>query len=156
MYRRSTGEHVATIDGQYQPHELAAACATLGSRYNTALIAVERNNHGHSVLQCLERELSYPRIYEHDDKKPGWPTNAVTRPTMLDDLEAAHTSGLFRSPDRAVLTQFRHFVVNERGKPEAANGEHDDLVMAAAIGWAVRQRPVFHYGNAPQEFAALL
>ncbi len=141
MRIRETGEHVATISGQYTPWELARACAELGRKYNTALVAVERNNHGHAVLQALEREERYPNIYQHDDDKPGWPTNAVTRPTMLDALEDAHRKGLWASKDRAVLSQFRTFIVGPTGKAEAARGEHDDLVMAEAIGWAVRQRP---------------
>jgi hypothetical protein len=144
---RASGEHVATIDGQYEPPELARSGAKLGLEYNQAEIAVERNNHGHSVLQALEREQRYPKIYAHADKKHGWPTNQVTRPQMLDDLEDAHRRGLWSTNDRQVLAQFRTFIVPDSGKPQAAPGEHDDLVMAEAIGWAVRQIPVFSYGR---------
>lgn len=145
MRDRETGEHMATISGQYAPWELAGAGAKLGREYNTADIAVERNNHGHAVIQALQREEKYPKIYKNDDDKLGWPTNAVTRPTMLDALEDAHRRGLWKSNDRNVLSQFRSFIVTDSGKAEAARGEHDDLVMAEAIGWAVRQRPVRTY-----------
>lgn len=142
---RSTGEHCATVFGQYQPWELAAALAKLGLEYNTALVVVERNNHGHAVLQALHRELKYPAIYVHDDDKQGWPTNSVTRPTMLDALEDAHRKGGWKSNCRATLGQMSVFVITPSGKAEAARGEHDDLVLAEAIGWAVRQRPVRTY-----------
>lgn len=142
MRNRATGEHCATLSGQYQPWELAKASALLGNEYFTAEIAVERNNHGHSVLQALEREEHYPNIYRHPvDGKLGWPTNTVTRPTMLDELEDAHRKGLWATRDRGVLAQFRTFIITDTGKAEAARGEHDDLVMAEAIGWAVRQTP---------------
>ena len=36
----------------------------------------------------------------------------------------------------------RTFIVNKHGKPEAQAGAHDDLVMAAAIGWHVVCLPV--------------
>jgi hypothetical protein len=144
---RKTGEHFATIDGQYPPWDLARASAALGLEYNTAEIAVERNNHGHAVLQALEREHKYPKLYKHTDDKLGWPTNAVTRPEMLDALEDAHRKGLWSSRDSKVLGQFRTFVIPDSGKPQAARGEHDDLVLAEAICWAVRQRPVFSYGR---------
>lgn len=134
-----TGEHVATVLGQYTPFQLAEALVPLGHEYNTALIAPERNNHGHSLILALS-QLGYPCIYAFDDEKLGWPTNPVTRPTMLDELEAAHRGGHFVSPDRNVLGQMKTFVVNANGKPEAAPGEKDDLVMATAIGWAVRSR----------------
>ena len=36
-------------------------------------------------------------------------------------------------PSEEVLKEMRVFVVNEKGKPEAAPGHHDDHVLAAAI-----------------------
>jgi hypothetical protein len=142
MFERESGEHVATVDGQYTPWELAKVSADLGLEYGKADAVVERNNHGHAVIQALQREHRYPKIYHHEDDKPGWPTNVITRPTMLDALEDAHRKGLWKSPDRQVLGQFRTFVVTDSGKAEAARGENDDLVLAAAIGWAVRSRPI--------------
>ncbi len=141
VYESDTGEHVATILGQYTPWDLADAAHALAVEFNEALIVVERNNHGHAVLQSLQREHRYKHIYSHSDTKPGWPTNTATRPTMLDALEDAHRQGHWTTPDRNVLIQMRTFVVGDTGRAEAARGEHDDLVMAAAIGWAVRQRP---------------
>jgi hypothetical protein len=135
----ATGDHCATLSGQYPPEDLAGATAALGLEYNTAEIAVERNNHGHTTLVVLRREQKYPRIYYHRDKKAGFPTDQVTRPVMLDGLAAAHRKGLWKCRDRATLAQFRTFIVNAQGRPEAAPGEHDDLVMAEAVGWEVRQ-----------------
>jgi hypothetical protein len=147
LRKRKTAELCAVIDGQYPPWDLARASDALGREYNTAEIAVERNNHGHAVLQALQREHKYPKLYKHSDDKLGWPTNPVTRPEMLDALEDAHRKGLWSSPDRATLGQFRTFIIPESGKPQAARGEHDDLVLAEAISWAVRQIPVFSYGR---------
>lgn len=156
MYERSTGAHVATIDGQYPPWDLARASVALCKEYRRALLVVERNNHGHAVLQAIEREHKYDCVYEHEDEKLGWPTTPITRPVMLDALEDSHRKGHWKSPDRHVLGQMRKFVISATGKPEAARGEHDDLVMAAAIGWAVRQIPAINYSNIPSEFAAVL
>ena len=140
--RRDTGEQCATLSGQYQPWELAKATAKLGREYNLAQLVVERNNHGHAVLQALEREEKYEHIYLHfEDGKPGWPTTPVTRPMMLDELEDSHRRGLWSTKDRATLGQLRTFIITDTGKAEAARGEHDDLVIAEAICWAVRQRP---------------
>jgi len=142
MYDLASGEHVATISAQLAPYELADEAAALGKYYNTASIVVERNNHGHSCLQALEREEHYPRIYLHDDKKPGWLTNSATRPAMLDALNEAYQTGAFQTRDREVLQQCRTFIVGPPPlcKAQAQKGAHDDLVMAAAIGWAVRAR----------------
>lgn len=137
---RYSGEIVAVIDGYYRPHELAEKLRDLAVEYNTATIAPERNNHGHAVLQALDRELGYHRVFQTEDEKPGWLTNSVTRPQMLDDFNAAIRKGLWTCPDAALLSQLRTFVVLN-GKPQGAIGEHDDLVIAAAINWAVRQLP---------------
>jgi hypothetical protein len=140
IYDWLTAEHIGTLFGQYAPWDLAKVSAELGLEYNCALVAVERNNHGHAVLQALIREQGYPNVYVHDDEKFGWPTSPVTRPMMLDELEAAHRGGHWKSPDRLTLGQFKTFVHSGSGKPEAASGECDELVLAAAIGWAVRSR----------------
>jgi hypothetical protein len=39
---------------------------------------------------------------------------------------------------RRLLAECRTFVADERGRAAAAAGSHDDLVMAMAIGQAVR------------------
>lgn len=139
MYKRATGQHVASLDGQFPPHDAAAAAVELCKEYNGALFAPERNNHGHAVLQAI-RTIGYNRVYKHDDDKRGWNTNVVSRPVMLDSLEDAHRRGLWSTPDENLLAQMLKFIVTDGGKPEAARGTHDDLVIAAAIGWAVRQR----------------
>ena len=43
------------------------------------------------------------------------------------------------------------FVRNEDMRPEAASGEHDDLVMAAAIAHFVREQQSFTAEEAPVE-----
>lgn len=154
MYRRSNGEHVATLDGQFPPHDAAAVAVELCKEYCGALLAPERNNHGHAVLQAI-KTIGYSRVFRHEDDKRGWPTNVVTRPVMLDALEDAHRRGLWTSPDEAVLSQMRKFVINDQGKAEAATGEHDDLIIAAAIGWMVRQRKSVR-GSVSNDVASVL
>lgn len=163
VYERGTGEHCATLTGQFKPGELATELAKVGYRYNTAEIAVERNNHGHACLQELAREgidppagvtdaaawlktatpeqiakarkAKYPAIFHDTDGKPGWLNVDVRRIAALDALEAAHRTGQYSTRDRAVIGEFRTFVVSKTGKAEAARGAHDDHVIMAAIGW---------------------
>lgn len=136
-----TNELCAVLLGQFTPWQLAEALAELGTEYNEALVAVERNNHGHSVLQALERERKYERIFRGPDFKAGWLTSSSTRPMMLDALEDAHRSGGWSSCCRSTLAQMRTFIVTDAGRAQAANGEHDDMVIAEAIWWAVRRKP---------------
>jgi hypothetical protein len=148
VWERGTGRHCATLVGQIKPQELAGDLATLGYRYNTALLAVERNNHGHAVLQELQRvsvaesKKAYPNLFHDADKKPGWNTTPVSRPVALDTLEQAHRTGIWITRDVELVGELRTFVVDKDGRAGADRGAQDDLVMMAAIGWGVLTKHV--------------
>jgi len=133
---RQLGTQCAELHGHCPPRELAQKLVALGREYDTALLAVERNNHGHGVLACL-RNLEYPQVFMQKGQD-GWLTSAVSRPAMIENLAAAlvEEPGLFRSP--RLLNECRTFVRYADGNTGAAPGTHDDCVMAMAIAWAVR------------------
>jgi hypothetical protein len=134
---RQLGTQCAELLGHYPPRELARKVMELGKEYNCALVAAERNNHGHAVLAYL-RMKEYPNVYTQKGLD-GWLTTAVSRPAMIENLAAAlvEEAGLFRSP--RLLNEFRTFVRYGDGRTGAAVGTHDDCVMALAIAWAVRR-----------------
>jgi hypothetical protein len=132
---------MATLHGQFPPWEMARAAAQVGRMYSNASIAVERNNHGHAVLQALEKDQKYSNIYRALDQKLGWLNTETTRTAALDALEDAHRLGHALTADEKVLGEMLVFIVNAKGKAEAAKGAHDDLVLSYAIGWDVIRRP---------------
>jgi len=141
VYELGTGRHVATLRAHLQPWALAREVAQLAWHYNRGSICVERNNHGHAVLQALLREQKYPNVYVGADGKPGWLTTSASRPMALDLLEDSHRRGHWKTNDRELLGEMLTFIVKDNGRAEAAKGKHDDLVMAAAMGWDVLARP---------------
>lgn len=143
-----TEEQVAVLRGRWKPEDFAKRSAELGVKFNTALISVERNNHGHSCLNTLKNTLHYPRLYHHqeyDEKSKtsvpvlGYPTNSMTRPIMLDDLRAELESRRMVVRDRVLLAECLTFEDNGRGKYEARQGCHDDTIMANAIALQARK-----------------
>jgi hypothetical protein len=140
-----TGLQCAEIMARWPLSRFAGELARLGERYNGALIAVERNNHGHAVLYALQQQFNYARLYRHADSssgsgKLGWPTNAQTKPQaigalgkMLRDASAAFAS-------RRLLEQCRSFAYGDDGEMSALPGAHDDLIIAAAIACAIREQ----------------
>lgn len=140
VYELGTGKHVATLRCQLVPWDFARELQKLSHTFNNATVAVERNNHGHAVIQALQQRFRCP-LYYHHDGKAGWLTSEASRAPMLDGLDASMRREVWRSNDRELLSELGDFVINDRGKPEAAKGKHDDMVMAAAIGWAVATRP---------------
>lgn len=137
VLERGTGRHMATLWGQFKPWELARASAGLGLRYGTALIVVERNNHGHTVLRSLVAEQNYRAIFCDRDEKPGWLNADPYRTNALDVFEKAVRDDNFQTNDLDAVGEMRTFIVNDKGRAEAAKGTHDDLVLMLAIGWDV-------------------
>ena len=66
-------------------------------------------------------------------------TSVVSRPMMLEHLAAfvIERPGVFHSP--RLLAEMKTFVRHGDGHAEAAEGAHDDCVMAMAIALAVRK-----------------
>lgn len=145
VYEVGTGRHMATVSGQLMPEALAKDLTCLGALYGTprgkgALVAVERNNHGHACLQALASLEHYDNIFYDQDSKAGWYSVEVKRTAALDELERAVRTGEWSSQDRPALGEFRTFVVNKSGKAEADRGSHDDHVIMAMIAWDVLRR----------------
>ena len=92
---------------------------------------MERNNHGYGVLAHLTASEGYARVYEQRNQA-GWLTSSATRPRMIEEFAAmlANFPQLFASTK--LLAECRTFVRREDGSPAAAQGAHDDCVMAMA------------------------
>jgi len=142
VLERGTGRHIATLWGQFKPWELARWAVRIARKYNNALIVPERNGPGGTVLRALDAEHSYPNVFVDRDGKPGFLTNQASRPVVLDTLAEGIRTGTFQTQDRYLTAELRTFVVNVNGKPEALQGTHDDLAMAAAIGYDIICRPL--------------
>jgi hypothetical protein len=137
VIERFSGMQCAELLGHFTPRELARWVTRLGREYCDALIAVERNNHGHAVLAYLTDRHRYPNLYE-ESGQAGWLTKAANRPKMIEHLAVilADAPELFFS--RRLLQECRTFVRHADSRPGAAAGTHDDCVMAMAIAQMVR------------------
>jgi hypothetical protein len=137
VIERASGMQCAELQGHFTPPELASHVALMGRDYNNAMIAVESNNHGCAVLSQLSLHEGYTNLYR-DKNDAGWVTNAVTRPRMLSTFAATLMHAPFLFSSTRLLEECRTFVRHPDGKPAAAYGTHDDLVMAMAVAQAVR------------------
>lgn len=107
------------------------------------LIGVERNTGGATIY--VLRTLNYSQLYkmksfdtvdQKEEERFGWVTNTQTRPKMLDDLAMSVRQRVNKIYDEDTINQLMSFIRNPRnGKPEAAPGTKDDLVIAEAIAW---------------------
>jgi hypothetical protein len=134
---RATGLQCAEFQGRCGLLELAERAAALGREYNGAMLIVERNNHGAGVLAYLTGVLQYARLFQQDGQA-GWLTTAMSRPRMLEQVERLLSEGADSVMSSRLLREMKTFVRDARGRTGAAQGQHDDLVMAMGIGLAVR------------------
>jgi hypothetical protein len=98
---------------------------------------VERNNHGAAVIGYLQTALGYERLYQQEGQA-GWLTTALSRPRALQQVEQAINEGGQSLMSARLLREMKTFVRDERGRTGAAEGQHDDLVMALGIALAAR------------------
>lgn len=136
-----TGMQCLETAVRWPVERFAEYAAQLGRRYNDALLAVERNNHGHAVLYALRYRHNYSRLYRHGpgELDAGWPTNSSTKPQVVGALSAmlGDVPGALQS--RRLLEEMRNFSYDAGGEMRAPEGMHDDLVMAMGIAYAVRR-----------------
>lgn len=131
---------VATHYDRSPPHEFAELVRKEAERYG-ALVVVESNTYGLSVLEYLVgREWAYIFRRTHYDKigarwveKLGFHTTSATRPMMLSRLHEYCSRGKLVINDERMKTEMNSFIYNDRGKPEAAAGKHDDMIFAHGL-----------------------
>ena len=127
--------------------EYTAQVFCLGQYYNKALLGIEVNfsTYPNRVLQ----EWGYPAIYvrqaEDDythkaEPRFGWRTDRLTRPAMLAELKETVEAHPEIIRDADLLREMLVFCKNKDGRPEALEGEHDDLVMGYGITLRVRDQ----------------
>lgn len=150
--RRSGETMAAWWSDSLEPGDFGLGLAILGRLYNNALIAPERNNHGHTTIRSLKAEARYPRVYTHDDHKLGWLTSSATRPVLWDDLSFAIREKSTFTPDAATLAECRTVIRDKTGKPVALNkgqkgGCKDDRYVSWAIAWQIRCKSAWTPGS---------
>lgn len=146
MINNNTGKQVATLKhDKIDEDEYARQMYCFGMYYNEALIGPENNYSTYPTKKL--KEYNYPNIYLREiednikDKiqdKYGFITNKATRPVILGILKEIFRDNIDWINDIDTLKEALVFIKNEKGRPEAQLGEHDDLIMGLAITYYIR------------------
>jgi hypothetical protein len=72
IVRADTMEEVGVLVGQWSPADYAILLSQAGYWYNLALLAPERNNHGHSVLNTLQNGRPGYEQWIYPIRRPGF------------------------------------------------------------------------------------
>ncbi len=142
-----TGKQVAVLKQQHNEIEYVKQVYCLGMFYNKALIGLENNFSTYPTQKITE--LNYPNQYVRKkedvyntkyEKSFGFRTTSITRPYILANLQEIVHDSIEVINDKDTLREMLTFIINEKGRMEAEQGYHDDLVMALAITYYIRSQ----------------
>lgn len=145
VLNNTNGKQVAVIKQEFDEIEYTRQMYCLGKYYNNALIGIEANYTTYPI-QELER-LQYPKQYVREkedtytkkhDKAYGFKTTSITRPLILGELQTIMKELIELIVDVDTLKEGLTFIKNEKGRAEAQQGYHDDLIMGLAIAYYIR------------------
>lgn len=144
----TNGKTVAVLKHEKDETFYTRQMYCLGIYYNTALIGIETNFSTYPN-KMLEEEYEYPNLYvreKEDDytgkleKRYGFRTDKNTRPLILAELQRIINEETDSIADVEIFKEALTFVKNEKGRPEAQEGSHDDLIMGTAITYYIRDQ----------------
>ena len=136
-YNVNTREQAAAFRGQLKPSDFARKIKQMADLFTKngqepPLTAVERNNHGHAVLLELDEHIEYSNLYTTKDGRVGWVTDRVTRPIMVDAFVESVDNNTIAIKQHELLNECLT-LISDKGKIQAADGKHDDCVIASCI-----------------------
>lgn len=157
-----TNEQVAHLHGKWEPAHFATLINDLSRWYGNALVAIESNNHGYTVLAVLQRDYGWEKpkygeweglyhfidptakkIYYKQGTKPGFPTTRKTKYAALNHLSSFILDRSFGINSQKTLAELNSFIHMPGGRAGAEGLAHDDCVMSLAISsYILSNRPV--------------
>ena len=156
VIKLETLEAVAEYQGKPTLDMYSTMLNQAGREFGNAMLVVENNNIGYSVLDKLI-ELGYPNLYysiksshqfieQHQaeyssNAVPGFTTSMKTRPLIVAKLEEFIRNKLITIYSSRLTNEMKTFIW-KNGKPQAMKGYHDDLIMALAIACWVRDTAI--------------
>ena len=154
------GKQVAVLRHEFDADQYAKQMYCLGMYYShrdrnnklvNALIGIESNFDSFPIRELTRLGYTNQFVRNEEDtytgklqKRFGFRTDRNSRPRIISNLieiVREHTNQL---NDKDTLEEMLTFVRNEKGRAEAQEGAHDDLVMGLAIAYEIQDQVVFN------------
>ena len=152
ILKLETMEIVGEYQGKPNLGDFAHLLNSTGREFGNALLVVENNSLGISILEKLQ-DHEYPNLYysiksthEYVDQVQaeglnnsiaGFTTSTKTRPLIVAKMEEFLRNKLINLYSSRIVNELKTFIWHNN-KPQAMRSYHDDLVMALAIMCWVR------------------
>jgi len=140
---QNTCEQVAEFySNNCPPHTFSQILAMVGTTYNTALIVVESQSSGLTILNKLEHDFHYESIFHTMQGKKesmGIKTTRSNRPMYLETIHTRLINNSLAIKSKRFVKELGTFVYNKQTKrAEAEKGYHDDAIMAMCLALYAR------------------
>lgn len=159
----TNGKIVAVLKHEQDETFYTRQIYCLGWYYNKALIGLETNFSTYPT-KMLAEEYEYPNLYVRDKeddytgkivKAYGFRTDRITRPLILAELQRIFEEEIEKITDIDILKEALTFIKNEKGRAEAQEGCHDDLIMGTAITYYIASQQttsrIYPTGEKPRD-----
>jgi hypothetical protein len=146
IYNRRTKKQVAELSGHIPTDEFAHLLFDLGRFYNYAVLNIEMNSIGESILNYLVKQAHYPNVFRqmrYDErsskkiKKLGWKTTNESKRIILDAMEQQLRDKEMFPLSQTLFAEMKTFMLERTDfgtyKFKASGNNHDDHVMAHAL-----------------------
>jgi len=144
---------VAHYRSRCDPHTFAGDIAGIGLYYGNAVVVVERNNHGHAVLEALRETHEYPELWQAEDENDGMHANVRTKAENVDLMAGMLTAqrvGAERGLEIRSLETIDQMLTYGRLGGSRMGGKHganDDAVTTICIAYRVASEQAQYYGR---------
>jgi phage terminase large subunit len=147
VLNNTNGKQVAVFHNQLDEDLYTEQMYCMGKYFNYALIGIEANFSTYPI-KSLDR-LGYRNQYIRESidtytgavqKKYGFRTDRASRPVIIANLVKVVRESPELIHDIPTLDEMLTFVRNEKGKAEAQEGKHDDLIIALAVAHHIREQ----------------
>ena len=146
-------EQVAELKFKGRVDEFCPIIAKVATMYPNHLLIPEANSFGNQVYEYLSRHSNNFNLYQSKQRtdilnsparnkikyRYGIYTNPKNRPLIIDALYTAVTENPSCIKSRKAILELIGLVNDKNGKIQAEEGEHDDLSMALAFCFYVRE-----------------
>ena len=150
VWNAETGDLAARYASRVSPEEVASTAAALGYYFNGAMLNVELNNLGYTTMRELRDRLFYPLQYlwkgrdDRADKSKqgqayGFETSDRYRRMMFNLFRNALHRKEVVPKDRTLVDQMKKAKLEMGWRWNVAVG-HDDVLMAALLGWIAKEQ----------------
>lgn len=156
-----TGEECACLAGKFEPSTLGSHIKDVSAWYNNAPAMIERNNHGHAVIQWVDEHAKRVKLLKGHDDKPGWMSSKLGKALLYTEC-ADHFRRNAQDSTKILhsFSSYQQLASIEGATLLAPEGQHDDRADSYALAQsgraaavpdspAVHQSPVKHRAHSP-------